>query len=63
MRKTSNGKAHVQANVHGFLAKAGQLRSPSKKYPLIVLIHGGPQGAFSDNWGYRWNPQVFANAG
>jgi len=30
---------------------------------LAVLIHGGPQGAWNDNWGYRWNPQVFANAG
>jgi dipeptidyl aminopeptidase/acylaminoacyl peptidase len=28
-----------------------------------VLIHGGPQSAWNDNWGYRWNPQVFANAG
>jgi dipeptidyl aminopeptidase/acylaminoacyl peptidase len=28
-----------------------------------VLIHGGPQGAWNDNWGYRWNPQIFANAG
>jgi len=36
---------------------------PSKKYPLIVLIHGGPQGAWGDNWGYRWNPQIFANQG
>ncbi|MBA3335724.1 MAG: S9 family peptidase, partial [Acidobacteria bacterium] len=34
-----------------------------RKYPLIVLIHGGPQGAWNNNWGYRWNPQVFANAG
>ncbi len=34
-----------------------------KKYPLIVLIHGGPQGAWNNNWGYRWNPQMFANAG
>jgi len=30
---------------------------------LLVLIHGGPQGAWGDSWGYRWNPQVFANAG
>lgn len=34
-----------------------------KKYPLAVLIHGGPQGAWNDNWGFRWNPQIFANAG
>jgi len=35
----------------------------NKKYPLAVLIHGGPQGAWNDNWGYRWNPQIYANAG
>ncbi|MEJ7700584.1 MAG: S9 family peptidase [Pyrinomonadaceae bacterium] len=29
----------------------------------MSLIHGGPQGAWNNNWGYRWNPQVFANAG
>jgi len=21
------------------------------------LINGGPQGAWNDNWGYRWNPK------
>jgi dipeptidyl aminopeptidase/acylaminoacyl peptidase len=35
----------------------------SKRYPLLVLIHGGPQGVWNDAWSYRWNPQVFANAG
>ena len=34
-----------------------------RKWPLVVLIHGGPQGAWNDNWGYRWNPQVWANNG
>jgi dipeptidyl aminopeptidase/acylaminoacyl peptidase len=48
--------------VHGFIVKPNNFDA-SKKYPLLVLIHGGPQGAWSDNWGYRWNPQVFANAG
>jgi dipeptidyl aminopeptidase/acylaminoacyl peptidase len=52
----------VNARVHGFLIKPANF-DPSRKYPLLVLIHGGPQGAWSDNWGYRWNPQVFANAG
>jgi dipeptidyl aminopeptidase/acylaminoacyl peptidase len=28
---------------------------------LLVIIHGGPQSAFNNSWGYRWNPQVFAN--
>jgi dipeptidyl aminopeptidase/acylaminoacyl peptidase len=36
---------------------------PAKKYPLLVLIHGGPQGVWGDGWSYRWNYQVFANAG
>lgn len=35
----------------------------SKKYPAILLIHGGPQGAWSDAWSYRWNPQMFAARG
>ena len=35
----------------------------SKKYPAVVLIHGGPQGAWSDGWSYRWNPQMFAARG
>ncbi|MEP7076766.1 MAG: S9 family peptidase [Acidobacteriota bacterium] len=48
--------------IHGFLVKPANF-DPSKKYPLLVIIHGGPQGSLSDNWGNRWNYQVFANAG
>ena len=55
-------KGALQANIHGFLLKPVNFDA-SRKYPLLVLIHGGPQGAWNDNWGYRWNPQVFANAG
>ncbi|MBC7899624.1 MAG: S9 family peptidase, partial [Saprospiraceae bacterium] len=55
-------KGALQAPLHGFLVKPVNFDA-SKKYPMIVLIHGGPQGAWSDNWGYRWNPQIFANAG
>jgi dipeptidyl aminopeptidase/acylaminoacyl peptidase len=33
------------------------------KYPAIFLIHGGPQGAWSDNFSYRWNMQMFASRG
>jgi dipeptidyl aminopeptidase/acylaminoacyl peptidase len=36
---------------------------PAKKYPALVLIHGGPQGAWGDSWGYRWNPEMFAARG
>jgi dipeptidyl aminopeptidase/acylaminoacyl peptidase len=48
--------------IHGFIVKPSNF-DPTQKYPLVVLIHGGPQGAWSDNWGYRWNPQLFANNG
>ena len=50
------------AKVAGWIVKPANF-DPHRKYPLAVLIHGGPQGAWSDNWGYRWNPQIFANAG
>ena len=33
------------------------------KYPLMYLVHGGPQGAWNDGWTFRWNAQVFASAG
>ncbi len=36
---------------------------PNKKYPVAFLIHGGPQGSFSNHFHYRWNPQVYAGAG
>jgi dipeptidyl aminopeptidase/acylaminoacyl peptidase len=48
--------------IHGFIIKPADF-DPNKKYPLAVIIHGGPQSAFNDSWGYRWNPQVWANHG
>lgn len=36
---------------------------PSKKYPLLVLMHGGPAGSWQDNWGYRWNYHLLASPG
>jgi dipeptidyl aminopeptidase/acylaminoacyl peptidase len=35
----------------------------SKKWPLLVLVHGGPHGTFGDDWHYRWNAQLFAAPG
>lgn len=48
--------------VAGWIVKPANF-NPRRKWPLVVLIHGGPQGAWNDNWGYRWNPQVWANNG
>jgi len=52
----------VGAKIHGFMLKPANFDA-SKKYPLIVLIHGGPQSAWNNSWSYRWNPQVFTDAG
>ncbi|MFN0277179.1 MAG: prolyl oligopeptidase family serine peptidase [Pyrinomonadaceae bacterium] len=57
-----NWKGGLGQNIHGFLVKPSRF-DPTKKYPLIVLIHGGPQGAWGDSWSYRWNAQIFANQG
>ena len=48
--------------VAGWIVKPANFNA-KRKWPLVVLVHGGPQGAWNDNWGYRWNPQIFANAG
>ncbi len=51
----------------GTKVQAMLLRPPqfdaSQKYPMLDLLHGGPQTMWSNAWGYRWNPQVFAGAG
>ena len=48
--------------VQGFMVKPPGF-DPSKKYPLKFLIHGGPQGAWGDEWTYRWNAELFAATG
>lgn len=55
-------KGAEEVSVHSFLVKPPGF-SPNKKYPVLFLIHGGPQGAWGETWSYRWNPQVFASAG
>lgn len=50
------------AKVHGFMVKPPAF-DVSKKYPMIYLIHGGPQGQWADNISYRWNAQMFASRG
>ena len=49
-------------NVEGFLVKPPNFDA-TKKYPVKFLIHGGPQGAWGDDWSYRWNPELFAANG
>jgi len=35
----------------------------ARKYPMLLLIHGGPQSLWTDSWGYRWNEELFAAGG
>jgi dipeptidyl aminopeptidase/acylaminoacyl peptidase len=58
LRFPGSGGATIQAHVvypPGF--------DPSKKWPLIHNIHGGPHNASGGSWHYRWNTQAFAAAG
>jgi dipeptidyl aminopeptidase/acylaminoacyl peptidase len=34
-----------------------------KKYPMVYLIHGGPQGEWPDAISYRWCAEMFASPG
>jgi len=52
---------------HGDQVEGLLVRPPNfdatKKYPLKFLVHGGPQGAWGDDWSFRWNPELFAANG
>jgi dipeptidyl aminopeptidase/acylaminoacyl peptidase len=51
-----------KAQVQSFVVKPPGFEG-RRKYPVLMLIHGGPQGAWGQDWSYRWNAQVFAAAG
>jgi len=55
-----NGAA--KEKVQGFLVKPPNFDA-GRKYPVKFLIHGGPEGAWGDDWSYRWNPELFAASG
>jgi dipeptidyl aminopeptidase/acylaminoacyl peptidase len=52
----------LKDKVQGFVVKPPNFDA-SKKYPVKYLIHGGPEGAWGDDWSYRWNPELFAANG
>ena len=55
-------KGAEEVNIQSILVKP-PFFNPSKKYPLIFLIHGGPQGHWEDDFHYRWNTELFASQG
>ena len=48
--------------VYGFFFKPINFDS-AKKYPVAVLIHGGPEGSYTQAWGTSWNPQMYTSRG
>ena len=48
--------------VHGAIIRPPNYRK-GRKYPLLYIVHGGPQGMFADSFHYRWNFQLFASEG
>jgi dipeptidyl aminopeptidase/acylaminoacyl peptidase len=57
----------VQVDVEGGKMQMWILKPPgfddTKKWPVAYLVHGGPQGVWSDSWSFRWNPQTWAAQG
>jgi dipeptidyl aminopeptidase/acylaminoacyl peptidase len=44
----------------------GQIHKPAGvtgALPVLLFVHGGPQGSYNDSWSNRWNPRVFASQG
>jgi dipeptidyl aminopeptidase/acylaminoacyl peptidase len=61
------GESVSYTGAAGKSVQAWVVRPPAfdaaRPHPLLVLVHGGPQGAWPDGWTWRWNAQVFAAAG
>jgi dipeptidyl aminopeptidase/acylaminoacyl peptidase len=49
-------------SLHSFVVRPPQWEV-GKKFPIILLIHGGPQSAWLDTWHSRWNYQMMAAPG
>jgi dipeptidyl aminopeptidase/acylaminoacyl peptidase len=48
--------------VHGWLVKPPGFTA-KRRWPVALIIHGGPQSAFLDHFNYRWSVQMFAAQG
>ena len=63
----SDDEAFSFTGAHGDWVEGTLVKPPNfdagKKYPVKFLIHGGPQGAWGDDWSFRWNPELFAANG
>ncbi|KAJ7784419.1 Alpha/Beta hydrolase protein [Mycena metata] len=54
-------KGALGRDVQGWLFKPkGWNKKDEKKWPVAMIIHGGPHSSHADGWSTRWNPNVFA---
>ena len=58
--RSSASPAPTTTRVWGWTLKAA---NATGKLPIAFLVHGGPQGSFSNSWSYRWNPRLFIAPG
>jgi dipeptidyl aminopeptidase/acylaminoacyl peptidase len=49
-------------SVQGMILRPPQWQQ-GKKFPVVLLIHGGPQVPWLDQWHGRWSYQMFASQG
>lgn len=54
---------HAGAPVKMFVVHPPEGAAGDGRPPLVHLIHGGPHGAFGDEWHWRWSAQAWAAAG
>jgi len=48
--------------VFGYVVKPANFVA-ARKYPLALMVHGGPQGSLANVWHWRWNAETLAGAG
>ena len=48
--------------IHSLVVKPAGFDA-AKKYPLFIVIHGGPAGEWKHEWSYRWNYHLLASPG
>ena len=48
--------------VYGWIMKPINFEE-NKKYPVALLIHGGPESSWTSGWSYSWNPSMYAQQG
>jgi dipeptidyl aminopeptidase/acylaminoacyl peptidase len=55
-------KSSRGAQIHNFIALPPNF-DPARKYPLFVVIHGGPHSMWRDQFVIRWNYHLLASQG